>query len=190
MVQNFKSALPKRGTKLLVAAALAAGAAVAVPSAAQARTSVVIGAHFGGPGYASSYYYRPHYWGGPRVSVGLGLGDPYWGGSWAPYYYPYPVYRSTVVYRDYDGYRDYDHRQGLLASPYVQQALVADVGESVTWANAGVIGRVTITRDGWAGAKYCREFVERITIDESTRETTGTACQAEGGAWQLVANQP
>ena len=180
MVQNFifksdpAKQGAKRGPKLLVAAALAAGAAVAVPSAAQARTSVVIGAHFGGPGYASSYYYRLHYW----------------GGHWARYYYPYPVYRSTVVYRDYDGYRDYDHRQGLLASPYVQQALVADVGESVTWANAGVIGRVTITRDGWAGAKYCREFVERITIDESTRETTGTACQAEGGAWQMVANQP
>lgn len=183
MVENIKS-LAAKG---LLAVALIAGASV--PTTAEARTSVVIGANFGGPGYYSRYYYRPHYWGGPRVSVGFGVG-PYWGGYWAPYYYPYPVYRSRVVYRDYDTYRDYDHRQGLLASPYVQQALVADVGESVSWADGGVIGRVVTTRDGWSGEKYCREFVESITVNDSTRETTGTACQAPGGAWQMVANQP
>ncbi len=175
--------------KLLIAAALAAGSTVAGVSAAEARTSVVIGANFGGPGFSSGYYHRPHFWGGPRVSVGLGAG-PYWGGYWQPYYYPYPYYRSTVIYRDYDSYRDYDRPQSLLASPYVQQALVADVGESVTWANGGVIGRVTTTRDGWSGEKYCREFVESVTVNGSTRDTTGTACQAAGGTWQMVANQP
>lgn len=178
------------GAKVLVAAALCAGATAVGAPEAQARSSVVIGASFGSPGFHSRYYYRPHYWGGPRVSVGFGVG-PYWGGYYAPYYYPYPAYRRSVVYRDYDAYRDYDHRQGLLASPYVQQALVADVGESVTWANGGVIGRVTTTRDGWSGEKYCREFVESITVNDSTRDTTGTACQGpDGGAWQMVANQP
>lgn len=187
MVQNIKSI----AATVLAAVALTGGAVVAAPGTAEARSSVVIGAHFGGPGYHSRYYYRPHYWGGPRVSVGFGFGGPYWGGGYyAPYYYPYPAYRRSVVYRDYDSYRDYDHRQGLLASPYVQQALVADVGESVTWANGGVIGRVTTTRDGWSGEKYCREFVESITVNDSTRDTTGTACQAPGAAWQMVANQP
>lgn len=182
MSQNIKSI----GAKVLVAAALGAGALCGSAGAAEARGSVVIGAHFGGPGY---YHYRPHYWGGPRISVGFGVG-PYWGGYYDPYYYPYPYYRSSVVYRDYDSYADWDHRQGLLASPYVQQALVADVGEPVIWSNGGVIGRVTTTRDGWSGEKYCREFVETITVNDSTRENTGTACQAPGGAWQMVANQP
>lgn len=188
MSKNIKSL----AVHALAMAALSGGLLAA--SAAEARTNVVIGAHFGGPGYHAGYRYHPHYgygggYGGPRISVGFGVG-PYWGGYWAPYYYPYPSYRTTVIYRDYDNYRDYDHRQGLLASPYVQQALVADIGESVSWASGGVIGRVVTTRDGWAGEKYCREFVETLTVNESTRETTGTACQAPGGGWQMVANQP
>ena len=183
MIQNMKSI----GAKMLVAAVVAAGTLALSAGAAEARGSVVIGAQFGG-GYHS--YYRPHYWhGGPSFSVGFGVG-PYWGGYYAPYYYPYPYYRSSVVYRDYDAYRDYDNRGGLLSSPYVQQALAADVGESITWANAGVIGRVTTSRDGWSGDRYCRELVQDLTIDGATRSTTATACQAQGGAWQMVANQP
>jgi hypothetical protein len=183
MVQNIR----KTAARVLAVAAHSAGTMAMGSGAAQARGSVVIGAHFGGGGY----YARPHYWGGPRISLGFGVG-PYWGGYggyYAPYYYPYPYYRSSVIYRDYDD-RPYDRSAGLLASPYVQQALVAPVGESVTWANGGVIGRVTTTRDGWAGEKYCREFVENVTVDDSTRETRGTACQSEGSAWRLVANQP
>lgn len=171
--------------RALTVAALAAGTMAIGSGAAQARGSVVIGAQFGG-----GHYYRPHYWhGGPQISLGFGVG-PYWGGYYAPYYYPYPYYRSSVIYRDYYDDRPYDSAAGLLSSPYVQQALAAPVGESVTWANGGVIGRVTTTRDGWAGEKYCREFVEDITMDGSTHETTGTACQSEGSAWRMVANQP
>ena len=171
-------------TRGLVLAAVAAGAMAIGSGAAQARGGAIIGAQFGG-----GHHGRPHSWsGGPRISVGLGFG-PYFGGYYSPFYYPYPpYYRSSVIYRD-----DYDIRPsatGLLASPYVQQALVAPVGESVTWANGGIVGRVTTTRDGWAGEKYCREFVEDITIDGATHETTGTACQSAGSAWRMVANQP
>jgi hypothetical protein len=180
MVQNIK----KTALRTLALAAVTAGLTVLGGSAAEARGGVVIGAQFGG-----GHYYRPHYWhGGPSFSVGFG---PYWGGYYSPYYYPYPYYRSSVVYRDDDYYdRPYDRAAGLLASPYVQQALAAPVGEGITWANAGVIGRVTTTRDGWAGNNYCREFVEDITVDGSTRESRGTACQADGSAWHMVANQP
>jgi hypothetical protein len=189
MIQNIKSI----GAKVLVAAALGAGTLMTGAAPAEARGSVVIGAHFGGGGYYRPHY-RPNYWrGGPSFSVGFGTG-PYWGGRYAPYYYPYPYYRSSMIYRSYDNdyaYTPaYDRRGGLLSSSYVQQALAADVGESITWANGGAIGRVTTTRDGWSGEKYCREFVEDITVDGTTHETTGTACQAPGGAWQMVANQP
>lgn len=197
MVPNIRSS----AARALAMATVAAGTLAFGGAALAQSVSVGVAGHFGGGHgggrfggghFGGGHYYRPHYWsGGPRYSIGLGFG-PYWGGYYDPYYYPYPYpyYRSSVIYRDDYDDRPYASTAGLLSSPYVQQALAAPVGESVTWASRGVIGRVTTTRDGWAGDKYCREFVQDITVDGSTSETKATACQAEGSAWQMVANQP
>lgn len=140
-------------------------------------------------------YFHGHYWGGPRVSIGIGVGPccwgPYWaGGYYYPYYYPYPYLPRPVRY--YDDYAAPAPVGAVsLSSPWVREALDAPIGASIPWNDGAIHGSVTATRDGWAGNRYCRELRQSVTIDGRTRDAVGTACRTPNDqAWQLVPNQP
>ena len=154
-----------------------AGAMLSLAAAPAANARVWVGGH----------YWGGHYWGGPHVVVGFGCcwGSPYYWPAYYPYYYPYPAYTPYVSY-PIDG----DVGGVSLASPYVQQALAAPIGQSIEWTNGDTHGAVATMRDGWAGENYCREFRQDVTIGGQTRQAVGTACHAPNGNWRLVPNQP
>ena len=71
-----------------------------------------------------------------------------------------------------------------------QQAQTTQLGQTVAWNNpeSGHSGTVTAIRDGKqanSGA-YCREFKTAVSIDGSTEEAFGTACQQPDGSWKIV----
>lgn len=182
-ITSNKLALGLRG--LFVAAVGLVAVSVAAP--AQAYVHGHWGGHWGG-----------HYWGGPRVSIGFGVGPCCWGPYWSdyyyyPYYYPYPyIARPARFYDDYADYAPPAPVGGVsLTSPWVQEALDAPIGDPIAWNDGAIHGSVTTTRDGWAGNRYCRELRQSIMIDGRSRDTTGTACRTpDDKGWQLVPNQP
>lgn len=66
------------------------------------------------------------------------------------------------------------------------QAMAAPVGETIIWDDSGARGTVQVTRDGYAGDKYCREFQQTITINGREEQGFGTTCQEPDGSWRLV----
>ena len=74
-------------------------AALAGPAQAHGRAGVYVGAAYPGARYAHGYgYWGPRrYWGGVNIGIGVGPGGYYYGGPYAPYYYPgYPSYAVTL----------------------------------------------------------------------------------------------
>jgi hypothetical protein len=178
MVKITSNALALRG--LLAAAVGAAALSAAAPAEAYVR------GHWGG-----------HYWGGPRISVGIGVGPCCWGPYWAggyyyssPYYYPYPYIPRPARFYDDDYAYGFETTSISLNSPWVREALDAPIGDPIQWDDGAIHGSVTATRDGWSGNRYCREFRQTVTIDGRARDAYGTACRnAADNGWQLVPNQ-
>jgi hypothetical protein len=63
------------------------------------------------------------------------------------------------------------------------------VGEPIVWHSGNASGEVVTTREGrnQAGQK-CREYQQTLFIDGKSEKVVGTACLAEDGRWQVVAN--
>jgi surface antigen len=63
------------------------------------------------------------------------------------------------------------------------------VGEPIVWHSGNASGEVVTTREGrnQAGQK-CREYQQTLFIDGKSEQVVGTACLAEDGRWQVVAN--
>jgi surface antigen len=68
------------------------------------------------------------------------------------------------------------------------RALSAPIGENIVWNDARAAGSVQVTRDGYAGDKYCREFQQTITVGGESQAAWGIACQEPDGSWKLVPN--
>jgi len=63
-----------------------------------------------------------------------------------------------------------------------------ETGSSVGWQNpdSGNSGSVTPTRTyQLANGQYCRQYRQDIKIGNESHETTGTACRASDGSWQI-----
>ena len=195
----------------ILAVALFCGAALALPAPAAARSHFSFSANIGLPLYAGDGYYRggyfaPGWYGRPAYPHAYYSGAYYPGPYFAPrYYVPRPIYYTRPYPRFYDApvvslslfpavvNRALTREDRTVYSTATRRALAAPVGESMVWTSdngvgGGVSGAVTTTRDGWAGARYCREFRQEITIDGRNQEAYGTACQMPNGEWQLVQN--
>lgn len=65
----------------------------------------------------------------------------------------------------------------------------APVGNRINWNNpeSNNFGSVTATRDGYSeSGKYCREFIQSISIGGKTEQAYGVACLQPDGDWQIV----
>jgi hypothetical protein len=174
------------------AAVVLCAAAAGMTSPAEARSHFFFSANIGLPLYPG--YFGPGWYSPPAYYPRAYYPAPYY----EPYYVPRPTY-----YRPYIGATPYyglglfpgyvgtaltsDDRV-IYATAY-RRALAAPVGQSMVWNSGGVNGAVTTTRDGWAGQRYCREFLQEITVDGRRQEAYGTACQTPNGDWQIVPNQ-
>jgi len=68
------------------------------------------------------------------------------------------------------------------------QATDVPVGTRLDWSDRGARGSVQVLSDGRdAAGRYCREFEQTVTVDGRTERASGTACQDEGGIWEVVA---
>lgn len=66
-------------------------------------------------------------------------------------------------------------------------ATTAPVGEVIHWKNGGITGSVTSVNEGHTDTgRYCREFLQEVTIGGKTEQAYGTACQQPDGAWEVI----
>jgi surface antigen len=65
-------------------------------------------------------------------------------------------------------------------------AIRAPVGQNIIWNDANSGGTVRVTRDGYAGNKYCREFQQTITVNGQVENAWGITCQEPDGSWRIV----
>jgi len=178
--------------KLLLAAGLIVGlAAVAQPSAADARGFGGSGGGHGWGGHGCCGYWGG-YWG---PAWGVSFYAPYYAWGAYPYGYPYPYYYDPVVAAPAAIYSDYGATiWPQSANAYHQQAytqaLSAPIGQEIAWSSGGVTGSVTPIRDGHSGDRYCREILQKVTIDGHHRETHAATCQTPDGRWQTVRDNP
>jgi hypothetical protein len=139
-----------------------------------------------------------------RVSVGIGIGGPVYGGGWgggyypyySPYYYGYPGYYAappTVVYEQPSvTYAAPQYAPAPYAqSPYAQQPY-AQPGPQSAYAPPQQLGAeqqppeaapVTPTSNTFKGpdGRPCREF--HSTMEDGS-PVDGTACQQPDGSWR------
>jgi len=150
--------------------------------------------------------YREHYHTAPKV---IYRGKPYS----APRHRT-RWYRDVLVVRPYGywypGYGYYDHDDDaykwlsftaialkLLDNLNEQQqreheaaqvaATTAPIGETIIWREGGASGAVTATREGTTtSGRYCREFLQEVSIGGRKEEAYGTACRQPDGAWEVI----
>jgi surface antigen len=65
-------------------------------------------------------------------------------------------------------------------------ALRAPIGQDIVWNDNAAGGTVRVTRDGYAGNKYCREFQQTITVNGQRENAWGISCQEPDGSWRIV----
>jgi hypothetical protein len=66
-------------------------------------------------------------------------------------------------------------------------ATTAPIGETIIWREGGAAGAVTATREGTTpSGRYCREFLQEVTIGGRKEEAYGTACRQPDGAWEVI----
>jgi hypothetical protein len=133
---------------------------------------------------------------------------------YAPPHHRTRWYRDVVVVRPYGywypGYGHYHHDDDaykwlsftaialkLLDNLNEQQqreheaaqvaATTAPIGETIIWREGGAAGAVTATREGTTpSGRYCREFLQEVTIGGRKEEAYGTACRQPDGAWEVI----
>lgn len=107
---------------------------------------------------------------------------PYYGGT---AYYPAG---GIVVFSPYMRDRLSIQNRRVYFDAY-RSALAAPIGEPINWRDGRIAGEVTTTRDGWAGDRYCREFLQSIVIGGQTEQAYGTACRNSADTdWEIVPN--
>jgi len=156
--------------------------------------------------YAPRERYRGYYHDEPKVIYrGRPYGAPHHRTRW---------YRDVLVVRPYGywypGYGYYDHDDDaykwlsftaialkLLDNLNEQQqreheaaqiaATTAPIGETIIWREGGAAGAVTATREGTTtSGRYCREFLQEVSIGGRKEQAYGTACRQPDGAWEVI----
>ncbi|UIP29100.1 hypothetical protein [Photobacterium sp. TLY01] len=66
-------------------------------------------------------------------------------------------------------------------------ATTSPVGRAVQWQDGAASGSVKATREGTTtSGRYCREFQQMVTVNETTETAVGTACKLPDGTWEVV----
>ena len=63
------------------------------------------------------------------------------------------------------------------------EALTADVGETIFWHLAGREGTVMTESENLVGGFTCRTFVQTLAFEDNFEKASTTACHTEGGPW-------
>ena len=191
--------LPVKALGLAGLVIVSAAALMLSLSAAKARGYVSVGIHsgpiwgsYGGHfgGWRGHDRWRHHSrWRGSHWDVHIPLY------AWTPYSHRYKYYEPVImapVRRNY--YREngsvWPHASGAYQSRAYGEALNAPLGQAYAWREGQRQGSVTTTRDGWAGDRYCREFVQEVTIGGNRQKAHGAACRNPDGMWQIVPHNP
>jgi hypothetical protein len=67
------------------------------------------------------------------------------------------------------------------------RATTAPIGERIIWNDGNASGSVTAVREGTSTAgRYCREFVQQVTIGGRHEQAYGTACRRQDGSWEVI----
>lgn len=67
------------------------------------------------------------------------------------------------------------------------RATTAPLGERIIWSQGNATGSVTAIREGTStSGRYCREFVQQVTIGGRSEQAYGTACRNPDGSWEVV----
>ncbi|MEL6116336.1 RT0821/Lpp0805 family surface protein [Photobacterium sp. SP02] len=66
-------------------------------------------------------------------------------------------------------------------------ATTSPVGRTVQWQDGTASGSVKAMREGTTtSGRYCREFQQMVTVNETTETAVGTACKLPDGTWEVV----
>jgi len=67
------------------------------------------------------------------------------------------------------------------------RATTAPIGERIIWRDGRASGYVTATREGTStSGRYCREFLQEITVAGRNEQAYGTACRQPDGSWEVI----
>lgn len=70
------------------------------------------------------------------------------------------------------------------------KASTAPIGEKIIWKNGSTSGSVTATREGTSTTgRYCREFLQEVSIGGRTERAYGTACRQPDGSWEVISTE-
>jgi len=115
-----------------------------------------------------------------------------------PYGHWYPGYAH--IYHDSDAYKwlaftaitlkildNLNEQQQREHEAAQVAATTAPIGESIVWREGDASGAVTATREGTStSGRYCREFLQEVTIGGRAEEAYGTACRQPDGTWEVI----
>lgn len=69
-------------------------------------------------------------------------------------------------------------------------ATTAPIGERIVWSEGPASGAVIATREGTSTAgRYCREFLQEVTVAGRAEQAYGTACRQPDGSWEVISSQ-
>jgi hypothetical protein len=156
--------------------------------------------------YAPRKHYREYYHTGPKI---INRGKPYstpphrtrWYRDivvMRPYGYWYPGY--GYYFQDDDAYKwlsftaialklldNLNEQQQREHEAAQVAATTAPIGERIIWSDGGASGAVTATREGTTtSGRYCREFLQEVSIGGRKEQAYGTACRQPDGAWEVI----
>jgi len=115
-----------------------------------------------------------------------------------PYGYWYPGY--AYFYGDDDAYKwlsftaitlkilDNLNEQQQREHEAAQVAATrAPIGEQIIWREGSANGSVTAIREGTStSGRYCREFLQEVSIGGRKEQAYGTACRQPDGSWEVI----
>jgi hypothetical protein len=160
------------------------------------------------PRYAPRQRYQEPYR-APRV---IHRGKPYWPhgnrmrryrdvvivrpyGHWYPGYghyyqdddaYPWLAF-TAITLKILDNLNEAQQRE-LEAAQIA--ATTAPIGERIVWSEGPASGTVIATREGSStSGRYCREFLQEVTVAGKAEQAYGTACRQPDGSWEVISSQ-
>jgi hypothetical protein len=69
-------------------------------------------------------------------------------------------------------------------------ATTAPIGERIVWSEGPASGAVIATREGTStSGRYCREFLQEVTVAGKAEQAYGTACRQPDGSWEVISSQ-
>lgn len=112
----------------------------------------------------------------------------YWYPGYGHYHHDDDAYKwlsfTAIALKFLDNLNEQQQREHEAAQV---TATTAPIGETIIWREGGAAGAVTATREGTTpSGRYCREFLQEVTIGGRKEAAYGTACRQPDGAWEVI----